>query len=595
MNQLHFFHDDLARRYGHPLQRIPIDLGLSCPHRYSNGKGGCAFCDLTGSRARHLKPDMSLEEQVRSGINYVERRYHAGPPYIAYFQAFTGTNAPVSLLREKYETVLGLADFKVLIIGTRPDCLPEDCLDYLQELSTRYEVWVELGVQSANDDTLKRINRGHDFASTQDAVRRLAQRGIKVAAHLILGLPGEGRDDFLATAKAISELPFSGVKIHNLMVLRGTAVARMYDKGLVSPMNEYEYAAALAAVLRVLPEDMLLMRISSEAPEENLLAPKWWMKKSEFLNMFQRFFEQNASLPVDADAFLPCQTGDGSYTLYHPRYKQHFHSIAGAWEESLKKYIEPCRLKEKLEAGENITVLEIGLGMGYNVSALAELASTIRRGKVFMISMELDPNVLDAALTLPEHKGAPMLQTVKDSGRYEDEFVSLDVMWGDARDSAIVMKSHCDAIFLDAFSPDTNPELWTVEFIRELKDMLKDEGFIATYCSAFPLIGAFLQNGVSLYESRPFGRKRSGLVAGLDANPWLPPVSEKDFLIASRSTAGVPYRDPGLKNTREQIRLMRTREVALLRGKGVPKWYNPNKPMSRQESGALKRTDPSQK
>ena len=152
-----------------------------------------------------------------------------------------------------------MADFKVLIIATRPDCLPEECLDLLEELNRDYEVWIELGVQSANDDTLQKINRGHDFACVEKAVTRLHQRGISCAAHLILGLPGEDRETFKETARKIAALPFQAVKVHNLLTLKGTKLAKMFAAGEVAPLNEYEDAEALTDVLRILPEKTLLI------------------------------------------------------------------------------------------------------------------------------------------------------------------------------------------------------------------------------------------------------------------------------------------------------------------------------------------------
>lgn len=278
---------------------------------------------------------MSIPEQIRRGIRYVHDRYHSDGPYIAYFQAFTGTNAPVKKIREIYEQALTEADFRLIIIGTRPDCLPDDCIDYLAELHQRIGVMIELGVQTANDATLKRINRGHDFVCTEDAVRRLHARGIPVAAHLILGLPGETLADMEETARRIAALPFAAVKLHQLLVLKGTRLAAEYAADPFPVLNEYEYADALAAVLKILPGRMFVMRLTAEAEEDGIIAPKWWMKKGQFLEMFTHKFEGEET------RFTPCLTEDGTYTLYHPAYRQHFHSLAGASEESMKKYVEP--------------------------------------------------------------------------------------------------------------------------------------------------------------------------------------------------------------------------------------------------------------
>ncbi|MBR2363796.1 MAG: TIGR01212 family radical SAM protein, partial [Lentisphaeria bacterium] len=182
MKKLVTFHDYLTERYGKALQRLSFDLGLSCPNRKSGNSSGCAFCSAKGARARHLPPDMTLEMQAERGKKYLHERYGFDGPYIAYFQAYTNTYAPLEVLKDLYGKVFSLAEFKMVIISTRPDCLPDDVLDYIASLQEKYDVFLELGVQSANDDTLKKINRGHDFACVEDAVRRASAKGIKCAA-----------------------------------------------------------------------------------------------------------------------------------------------------------------------------------------------------------------------------------------------------------------------------------------------------------------------------------------------------------------------------------------------------------------------------
>lgn len=575
MKKIRFLRDYLAEKYSRPLQRIPIDLGLSCPHRDEQGRGGCYFCGEDGSRARHLENAVPLKEQVEKGVEYVKARYNSDPPYYAYFQAFTATNAEVPRLRRLYDEVLALADFKGMIVATRPDCLPDECIDFLAEYAEKYDLWVELGVQTAKDETLEVINRGHNFAAVESAVKRLAERGIKVAAHVIIGLPGESHDDFMNTAEKLARLPFSGIKVHNLLVLKGTRMERLLMLDKVVPLSEYDYARELAQFLLVLPEGWVVMRITAEAQESRIIAPKWWMKKSQFIDMFMKVFESMSGNSGDMpdDGFHALRTEDGSYTFYHPTYKQHFHSVAGAWMESVRKYIEPCRLKEKLEKGENLSLLDIGFGMGFNACAAAQLAETVGKAKLYIVSLESDRNALSAAQRLPEHPGAAIVKSLSEKGRWENHFASIDLVWGDARDYVSMMKARYDFIFLDGFSPDTNPELWTLDFMLKLKDMLKPDGFLATYSSAFPFLGALVEAGFNIYESKPFGRRRGGTVAALDANPWLPPLSNKDFMIVKHSTAGTPYRDPSLRWSREQIIEHHAEQVAELRRSGMPKWY----------------------
>ncbi|MFW6414563.1 MAG: TIGR01212 family radical SAM protein, partial [Verrucomicrobiota bacterium] len=274
----------LNQRYGGPARRVPVDLGFGCPHRDdSTGKGGCVFCGEDAGRAVHVWKDMDLKKQLQAGIMQVEQDY---PDWdiMAYFQAFTSTYAEVDVLRERVKEVTECADFRSLIFGTRPDCLPPDIIAYLNELAEKYDVWVELGVQTANETTLKRINRGHNFACVRDAVQRLHKSGINVACHVILGLPGEGINDFRRTAEAIAALPFIGVKIHHLQVVKESRLACLWEQGDVKTYNEFEYTDVLIDFLRRIPPHWPVMRLMSEAIPTSLLAPRWRMTKAEFLN-----------------------------------------------------------------------------------------------------------------------------------------------------------------------------------------------------------------------------------------------------------------------------------------------------------------------
>ena len=568
MKRIRFFNDLLTEKFGSVLHRIPFDLGLSCPNRV-NGPGPCAFCAADGARARHLVSGMELRAQAEAGKAYVRERYQSEGPYLAYFQAFTNTFAPVEVLRRLYSEALAAADFRALVIATRPDCLSEECLDYLCELKEQYELWLEIGVQTANDRTLAAINRGHDFACVTDAVNRAYARGIHCAAHLILGLPGETESDFLSTADKIATLPFEAVKMHHLLILRSTPMAKMLHENRVRPLNEYEYAAALAGFLRRLPDSMCVMRLSADAPEEQVLAPRWWMKKGQFREMFLDFFNRQEDGP--APFRFACRTDDGSYTFYHPVFRQHFHSMAGAAMESDKKYLEPCRIRERLQQGESLKILEIGFGMGFNAAALHRAVKETG-GSAELVSLESDPAVLRAAALLPGHPDPEMIAALQDQNCFSDGGFQVKLIYGDARTS-LPDGIRSDAVFLDGFSPDANPELWTAEFIGELKKRLNPDGLLATYSSAYPVCGALLQHGFRLYNSEPFGRKRGGLLAALSPQSHLAPLSEKDHLITTRSTAGTPYSDPGLDSTREQILKRHIQTVSERRKQGIPKWF----------------------
>ncbi len=572
MKTLKFFSDDIARRYGRKLQRIPIDLALGCPNRLNRYGEGCIFCAEDGSRARHLARHPDLAGQVREGMAYVKSRYHSDGPYIAYFQAFTSTFAPVEELRRMYMEVLEQADFKVIIIGTRPDALEPEKIAFLQELSRNYEVWVELGVQSAHDRTLELINRGHDFESVRRCVSELADAGIHCACHVILGLPGETMPDWVETARAIAGLPFEAVKLHQLMVLKKTPLARAYaatgHPAHPVPLNEYEYAAGAAAFLRELPENWTVMRLNADADTENIIAPRWWMSKGQFIEFFREFFASGQT-----SVFQGVRTADGSHTLYHPGFRQHFHSMAGAESEAVHKFIRPSQLPERLQRGD-VALLDIGFGLGVNAAAAVRCAAEIKHGRLAITSLELDMRTLQAALNLypADSLEYRMLDALLKNGVYRSEYADITLLQGDARQT-IRQCGFFDAVFQDGFSPDCNPELWTLDFLRELAGHLNPDAVMASYSSAYPFRGALLKLGFAVGESVPFGRKRGGTVSGRTLPETALALPDKEYGIIMKSTAGVPYRDPALADTREAILARHSGLVARLRRMGVPKWY----------------------
>ena len=520
-------------------------------------------------RARHLARHLDLAGQVRAGIEFARSRYGGEAPWIAYFQAFTSTYAPLQRLRELYAEVLRAAEFKVVIIGTRPDALPPETIRFLAELARDYEVWVELGVQSAHDRTLELIRRGHDFAAVEDAVRRLHEAGISTAAHVIAGLPGENEKDFYETARRLARLPFRAVKLHQLLVLRGTPLASPDFPVKPVPLNEYEYARWTAGFLRLLPEEWLVMRLVAEAEPKQILAPRWWMSKGQFLEFFLDAFRRGG----ERDAFPGVRTADGSFTLYHPGFRQHFHSLAGAISEAERKFVEPSRLAERLARGP-VRLLEIGFGLGINTAAALRCAR-MAENPLEIISLELDLRVLDAAEALhPQHSlERELIASLKRSGEYRCGRSSVRLLSGDARKRIADAIGKFDVIFQDGFSPDCNPELWSFDFTRILARKLAADGVMVSYCSAFPYRAALLRAGLKVGESIPFGRRRGGTVSGFLAELPPLPLPEKEYGILLHSTAGVCYRDPRLDGTRETLRARRERTVARLRARGVPKWF----------------------
>ena len=573
MEQVKFFSNYLAERYGRRMYRIALDLALGCPNRPGGFGPGCVYCAEDGNRARHLARNLDLPGQIASGISFVSARYQAEPPYVAYFQAFTSTNAPASRLEKLYREALELASFRVVIVGTRPDALPEETVALLAKLNRVYEVWVELGVQSSNDATLARIRRGHDFAAVRDAVLRLDRAGIPVAAHVIAGLPGEGREEFRRTARDLAALPVRAVKLHQLLTLRGTQLAREASSFRTVPLNEYEYAACAAAFLREMPEDVLVMRLSADADPADVIAPRWRMGKGQFREFFLDYFRNRRDLDP---AFPAVATADGSPTLYHPGFRQHFRSLAGAETETARKFLEPGRLEERLRSGETVRLLDIGFGLGGNVAGAVRVAERVRRGRLIILSLEIDPELPTTAAGLhpPDSLEGRLAAAVAREGIFETEFARVELRLDDARRSVAGLpeQERFDLIFQDGFSPDCNPELWSYDLVRLLVRHLAPGGRIVSYCSAFPYRGALLRAGLTVGESAPFGRKRGGTVAGRDFVPALP-LTEKERGILCRSTAGVVYRDPGLHGTREALLARRRKLVERLRRRGIPKWF----------------------
>lgn len=267
------------------VQKISIDAGFSCPNR--DGKissGGCTYCDNRTFNPSYCDRRKSITEQLEKGKAFFSRKY-PDMKYLAYFQAYTNTYAKVELLRDMYEEALRVKDVVGIVIGTRPDCVSDELLDYLEELNRHTFVLVEYGIESANDETLKRINRGHDFACCRDAVERTHARGILTGGHIIIGLPGEDAEESLRQAPVISSLPLDILKIHQMQIIKGTRLAQEYA---VHPFHVYtveEYIDVIVRYIRLLRKDLVLERFVSQSPKDLLIAPKWGLKNYEFTNL----------------------------------------------------------------------------------------------------------------------------------------------------------------------------------------------------------------------------------------------------------------------------------------------------------------------
>ncbi|MCE5252331.1 TIGR01212 family radical SAM protein [bacterium] len=269
----------LRARFGCRVQRITIDAGLTCPNRDGTvGRGGCIYCNARGS-GTGASAHASITEQISSAKPFLHRRYGA-EKFIAYFQSFSNTYAPVETLRAMYEEALGSGDIVGLATGTRPDCAGEEVLDLLAGMNRKTWITVEYGLQSIHDRTLELINRGHTAAAFRDAVERTRERGIDICVHVILGLPGETKDDMLATARAVAAMNIQGIKLHLLYVVRDTPLHDMYEKGLYQCLTRDEYIDILCGFLALLPPDMVIHRLTGDPHRNELVAPLWALEKT---------------------------------------------------------------------------------------------------------------------------------------------------------------------------------------------------------------------------------------------------------------------------------------------------------------------------
>lgn len=280
----HAFSSYLLARFGQRVRRIPLDAGFGCPNRPGpEGRGGpgCIYCANEAFSPDSAPRPPPLEEQLASGIEKARRKSRASA-FIAYFQAFTNTWAPVETLRERYDTIRRFPEIRGLAVGTRPDCVDSEVLDLLESYCHDYEVWIEYGLQSASDEILARIRRGHTVEDFVRAVEATARRpALKICAHVILGLPGESPADRERTAALLARLPVHGVKIHHCHVVRGTPLADAYLTGAYEPPEYGPYVGWVCDFLERVPWSVTVQRLTGEAPAGLLLAPRWGRTRSQ--------------------------------------------------------------------------------------------------------------------------------------------------------------------------------------------------------------------------------------------------------------------------------------------------------------------------
>ena len=275
----------MRERFPYKVQKISIDAGFSCPNRDGKlSKGGCTFCNNESFNPSYCSPKESITEQIERGKKFFSKKY-PDMKYLAYFQAYTNTYAPLAELQRMYEEALSVKDVVGIVIGTRPDCVEEALLDYLQQLNKRAFIIVEYGIESANDETLRKIRRGHTFACSRDAIERTHARGILTCGHIILGLPGEDTAESLRQAPLISSLPLDFLKIHQLQIVKGTALAMQYAQQPFHLYTVEEYIDLIIKYISLLRKDLIFKRFVSQCPPEILIAPKWGLKNYEFTNL----------------------------------------------------------------------------------------------------------------------------------------------------------------------------------------------------------------------------------------------------------------------------------------------------------------------
>jgi radical SAM protein (TIGR01212 family) len=287
------FNKYLKDKFGQKVYKISLDGGFTCPNRDGKtGTRGCIFCSKGGSGDFAESREMSITEQIESGKKRVEKKIKSGK-YIAYFQAFTNTYAPVEILRQKYEEAINHPDIVALSIATRPDCLGDDVLRLLDEMNKIKPVFVELGLQTIHQKSAKYIRRGYDLSVYDKAVRDLKKIGVNVVVHVILGLPNESENDMLETVKYVCESGANGIKLQLLHVIDGTDLAKDYEKGLFKTLEFDEYVNLIVKCVKIIPKDIVIHRLTGDGAKKDLIAPLWSADKKRVLNAINKALSES--------------------------------------------------------------------------------------------------------------------------------------------------------------------------------------------------------------------------------------------------------------------------------------------------------------
>jgi len=424
----------MKKEYGEALYSITVDLDLGCPSQ-------CSFCPTHGSRSAQSMDASSVEEQIKVGISFAKKRYKA-QRFMLYLQAYTNTFSTLKEQKKTYSKLLKLYDFDAISIGTRPDCLSVETLKYLQELNQEKDVHVDLGVQTLNDKTLKNINRGHDSKSSIEVIKKLQHYGIKVFAHVIVGFNGESREDWSRTVKELVALHVDGFKIHNLHIIKNTPLHVEYQKSQFKTYNEYEYAEELIHLLRLIPNNIPILRIATDTPDKDLVAPFWKMSKGEFGEYIKDTLEYRfGKSEVDK-------------SFWSEKYKDYYYPKSGAIRQAKELFIAYSDLKKRLTC-KDVKLLDIGFGFGVNSFEALKIEA-----KHTLHVTALDQDARIAKL---------------------DE--NIDFIVGDVRYTLPRLEEKFDVIFLDPFSEEKNLEMVSLEVIKHLQRLLCKGGVIVTSTS----------------------------------------------------------------------------------------------------------------
>ncbi|MEI7942949.1 MAG: MnmC family methyltransferase, partial [Candidatus Riflemargulisbacteria bacterium] len=428
--------------------------------------------------------------------------------------------------------------------------LDQSAYSYLKQLKEKTDVWVELGIQTIHDKTLKLINRGHDFNCSKTAIKKLSKIGINTAAHIIIGLPGETTEDIINTAKQLSKLPIKAIKIHNLHVLKDTTMGEEFIKNPFPTLQEYEYIDLLVEFLRYTRKDISIIRMTTESLKGTVIAPDWKMNKSHFREYiikkmaFEDAYQGDKyNKPASIESFEKKNTLDGSTTFWSDDFKEHYHDKAGAILEAKEKFLKQANLDNK----ENVQLLDICFGLGYNSFVSMEYA-LLNNKTLDITALEIDKRVAKMAEKHLDYGKAfnwnHCLKQISKKGKYSKNNVNLSVFWGDARYLITKLpEKYFDVIYLDAFSSQHNSELWTIDFFLDIKKVIKDDGVLLTYSSAIPIRHALTLAGFYVGETPPVQRERGSTIASPLKSNIQNPLPESDTALFE-TTRGLVYKDP---------------------------------------------------